>query len=78
MNDRPHTVIGVLPSVPHYPNEVDVYMPTSACPFRGAAERQIATARRPFQVQVFGLLKQGVSPQTAATEVEAERRRRRE
>jgi putative ABC transport system permease protein len=69
MNDRPHTVIGVLPSVPHYPNEVDVYMPTSACPFRGAAERQIATARRPFQVQVFGLLRQGVSPQTAATEV---------
>ena len=69
MNDRPHTVVGVLPSVPHYPNEVDVYMPTSACPFRAAAERQIATARRPFGVQVFGLLKQGVSPRTAATEV---------
>ena len=69
MNDRPHTVIGVLPSVPHYPNEVDVYMPTSACPFRAAAERQIATVRRPFGVQVFGLLKQGVDPQTAATEV---------
>jgi hypothetical protein len=37
MNDRPHTVIGVLPDVPHYPNAVDVYMPTSACPFRSAA-----------------------------------------
>jgi putative ABC transport system permease protein len=69
MNDRPHTVIGVLPSVPHYPNEVDVYMPTSACPFRSAAERQVATNRRPFNVQVFGLLKPGVSPQTAETEV---------
>ena len=34
MNDRPHTVIGVLPPVPQYPLEVDVYMPTSACPFR--------------------------------------------
>ena len=29
-------MVGVLPSVPHYPNEVDVYMPTSACPFRAA------------------------------------------
>ena len=38
MNDRPHTVVGVFPSVPHYPNEVDVYMPTSACPFRSGAE----------------------------------------
>ena len=36
MNDRPHQVIGVLPAVPQYPLEVDVYMPTSACPFRRA------------------------------------------
>jgi len=69
MNDRPHTVVGVLPSVPHYPNEVDVYMPTAACPFRAQAQRQIATNRRPFNVQVFGLLKEGVAPQSAATEV---------
>src|SRR3982751_3329036 len=34
MNDRPHTVIGVMPPVPQYPLDVDVYMPTSACPFR--------------------------------------------
>jgi predicted permease len=69
MNDRPHTVVGVLPSIPQYPNEVDVYMPTSACPFRAQAEGQIATNRRPFSVQVFGLLKPGVSPATAKTEV---------
>ena len=36
MNDRPHEVIGVLPPVPQYPEEVDVYMPTSACPFRSS------------------------------------------
>ena len=36
MNDKPHTVIGVMPPVPQYPLEVDVYMPTSACPFRSA------------------------------------------
>ena len=34
MNDRPHTVIGVMPPVPQYPLEVDIYMPSSACPFR--------------------------------------------
>jgi predicted permease len=70
MNDRPHTVIGVLPSVPHYPNEVDVYMPTSACPFRSAAERNINQNRRAFSaLQVFGLLEPGASPASAATEV---------
>jgi len=70
MNDRPHTVIGVLPPVPHYPNEVDVYMPTVACPFRSAAERQIDGNRRAFSaLQVFGLLKPGVAAATAAAEV---------
>jgi putative ABC transport system permease protein len=36
MNDKPHTVIGVMPPVPQYPLEVDIYMPSSACPFRSA------------------------------------------
>jgi putative ABC transport system permease protein len=36
MNDKPHTVVGVLPAVPQYPLDVDVYMPSSACPFRSA------------------------------------------
>ena len=48
MNDRPHTVVGVLPPIPQYPAECDVYMPTSACPFRAAAERRIAEQRRAF------------------------------
>ncbi|MDP1572143.1 MAG: ABC transporter permease [Vicinamibacterales bacterium] len=70
MNNRPHTVVGVLPAVPHYPNEVDVYMPTSACPFRSAAERQIETNRRAFAaLRVFGLLKPGAAPESAAVEV---------
>jgi putative ABC transport system permease protein len=70
MNDRPHRVVGVLPPVPHYPNEVDVYMPTEACPFRASAEQQIETNRRAFAgLQVFGLLKPDAAPETAATEV---------
>ncbi len=34
MNDRPHTIVGVLPDVPMYPQPNDVYMPRTACPFR--------------------------------------------
>jgi predicted permease len=37
MNNRPHTVIGVLPPIPQYPVENDIYMPTSGCPFRSSA-----------------------------------------
>jgi predicted permease len=37
MNDRVHTVVGVLPPIPQFPDENDVYMPISACPFRSGA-----------------------------------------
>src|SRR4029453_15793704 len=58
MNDRPHTVIGVLPPVPLYPQECDVYMPTIACPFRARGEEQMAGNRRAFAaLEVFGRLK---------------------
>ena len=67
MNDRPHTVVGVLPPIPQYPADCDVYMPTSACPFRAAAERRIAEQRRVFAaLQVFGRLKPGVPLEEAA------------
>jgi putative ABC transport system permease protein len=70
MNDRPHRVIGVLPSVPHYPQENDVYMPVSACPFRAAAERTITANRRAFAaLNVFGRLEAGVTPAQAAVSV---------
>jgi predicted permease len=36
MNNRPHTVVGVLPPLPAFPNADQVFMPASACPFRGA------------------------------------------
>jgi putative ABC transport system permease protein len=72
MNDRPHTVVGVLPNVPHYPQENDVYMSVSACPFRAAAEKLIYQNRRAFPIlTVFGHLKAGVSRERAASEVAA-------
>jgi putative ABC transport system permease protein len=36
MNDRVHTVIGVMPPLPEYPDANDVYMPTTSCPFRSS------------------------------------------
>jgi predicted permease len=48
MNDKPHTVIGVLPDVPLYNpqgSDVDVFMPSSACPFR--AQQQVIDGRSP-------------------------------
>lgn len=45
MNDREHTVVGVLPPLPDFPEEADIYLPTSACPLRmspaGANERSM-------------------------------------
>ena len=70
MNDRPHRVIGVLPNVPHYPQENDVYMPVLACPFRAAAERNIPQNRRAFGgLSVFGRLSPGTSHQQAASAI---------
>jgi len=58
MNDRPHTVIGVLPPIPGYPEDNDVYMPVSACPFRSDPEME--TNRQMGMMQAFGRLKPGV------------------
>jgi len=38
MNDRVHTIVGVLPPLPSFPNEADIYLPTSACPLRISPE----------------------------------------
>ena len=59
MNDRIHTVIGVLPPMPAYPDDNDVYMPVSACPFRGRPEASHDRSLR--MVQVFARVRPGVS-----------------
>jgi putative ABC transport system permease protein len=59
MNDRVHTVAGVLPPVPQYPNENDVYMPTSACPYRSSPGT--IESRDARMVRLFGRLKPGVT-----------------
>jgi putative ABC transport system permease protein len=59
MNDRPHQVIGVLPPVPQYPLEVDVYMPTSACPFRSAPH--MLERRNARMMVALARMKEGVT-----------------
>ncbi len=60
MNDKPHTVVGVLPPVPQYPRYNDVYMPTVACPFRGRAQLTIDENRRAFgSLTAFGRVRDG-------------------
>ncbi len=63
MNDRPHTVIGVLPPIPGYPDENDVYMPISACPFRSSPHME--TSRDAGMLVALGRLKNG-TPFSAA------------
>ena len=68
MNDKPHTVIGVLPPIPQYPVESDLYMPTVACPTR-SSERFMAN-RSARMMSVFGRLKDGVSAEQAGADLE--------
>jgi predicted permease len=67
MNDRPHTVIGVLPSIPQFPDENDVYMPVSACPFRSSDG--VKTNRNARMVQAFGRLRPGVSHDSSRSDL---------
>ncbi|MFP5263892.1 MAG: ADOP family duplicated permease [Blastocatellia bacterium] len=67
MNDRVHTVIGVLPPIPQYPNEEDVYMPTSACPTRSSDA--FCDNRNARMMSVFGRLKSGVPVEQAQADL---------
>ena len=59
MNDRVHTVVGVLPPLPPYPDENSVFMTSSSCPFRSSkATMENRDAR---MLNAFALLKPGVT-----------------
>lgn len=46
MNDRQHVVVGVLPPLPSYPDQNDVFMPISSCPFRSQPHMKTARGMR--------------------------------
>jgi predicted permease len=68
MNDRPHQVIGILPPVTQYPLDVDVYMTTSACPFRSA--QKFIDNRKARMMQAFGRVKPGIAIDKARADLE--------
>ena len=67
MNNRPYTVIGVLPPIPQYPAEFDVYMTTSQCPTRSSPEFIANRQRR--MMTVFARLKPGVTVEQAQADL---------
>jgi len=67
MNDKLHTVIGILPPVPQYPDENDVYMPTTACPFR--SRPTFIVNRQSRMMRVFGRMKPGITVSQARADL---------
>ncbi|HEX7315541.1 MAG TPA: ABC transporter permease [Pyrinomonadaceae bacterium] len=69
MNNRPHTVVGVLPPIPEYPSQSDVYMPTVNCPFRSSPQTIENRQARLLSV-VFGRLKPGATQAQAQADID--------
>jgi putative ABC transport system permease protein len=67
MNDRAHIVIGVLPPIPQYPNENDVYMTTTSCPFR--MRPGFIANRNLRMMSAFGRLKPWVTLSSARADL---------
>jgi putative ABC transport system permease protein len=69
MNDRVHTVVGVLPPLPEYPDADDVYMPTTSCPYR--SDPKMIANRDMRMMTTFARLKPGVTPAQARADLAA-------
>jgi putative ABC transport system permease protein len=68
MNDKEHVVVGILPPIPQFPSEVDVYMPTAACPTRSG--EHALHERSWHMMNVYATLKPGVSLAEAQADLE--------
>ncbi|HUG52601.1 MAG TPA: ABC transporter permease, partial [Vicinamibacteria bacterium] len=69
MNDRVHTVVGVLPPIPEYPQDNDVYMPSTACPFRNRTA--VVENRRARMLSAFARVAPGTTLPQAQADLEA-------
>ena len=70
LNDRLHTVVGVLPPIPQFPQSGppdDVYMPPSACPFR--SNPQTIENRNARMLTAIGRLKPGATLERAQNDL---------
>lgn len=69
MNDRVHTVVGVLPPLPDYPDANDIYMPVSSCPYR--MDPMMIGDRDMRMITAYARLKPGVTLRQAQAELTA-------
>ena len=76
MNDKEHVVVGILPQIPQFPAEVDVYMPTVACPTRSGEHALHERSWR--MMNVYAMLKPGVSLAEAQADLNRIAKRLRE
>lgn len=67
MNDRVHTVVGVLPPLPAYPDDNQVWMPVSSCPYR--MDPMMIGNRDMRMITAFGRLRPGVTLSEADAEL---------
>ena len=65
MNNKVHTVIGVLPPLPSYPDDNDIWLAAGACPFRAG----IIDNRRGRLVQMYGVLAPGATAEQATSDI---------
>jgi hypothetical protein len=68
MNGRTLTIIGVLESVPHYPERTDVFVNMVASPHHMSAAMNDERMHR--MTQLFGRLAPGAVPEAALAELE--------
>lgn len=69
MNNAAHKVIGVLPEIPPFPDDNDIWITSSSCPFR-SSDAVIGGREIPMLPGVFGKLRDGVSSSAANRELE--------
>jgi predicted permease len=69
MNDRQHVVVGVLPPLPNYPDQNDVFMPISSCPFR--SQPHMKTTRIMRMVSIVARARPGVALTTVQRDMAA-------
>jgi putative ABC transport system permease protein len=68
MNDRIHTIVGVLPPLPAYPNDNDIWMPAGACPFRSAP--QMLNSRSGRMLRAYAVLEPGATVEQATRSIQ--------
>jgi putative ABC transport system permease protein len=59
MNDHVHTIVGILPPLPTYPDANDMWMPAGACPFRSSPQTMASRGGR--MLAAYAVIREGKS-----------------